>query len=292
MDIRALECFTILAEELHFRRAAARLNMAQPTLSARIKVLEQEVGVSLLTRNRRDVNLTEAGRIFAKHAALSLRSGQEAILSARRAAKGEIGRLHFGFTGLTSYAAMPELIQRYRLAFPQVEIDLVSSESAKLETSLLSGEIDIALLHPPLAAAGLATKELASQPLVLALPASHPLVELDRVPIRKLAGEPFLIAPRRAGANLYDQIIQFCRQAGFSPNVVQEVTTMTTLVGLAAAGVGCGFVIQSLQALKWPGVVYRPLSGGKIPRLRTALAWRDGDITAAAGGLVKLASAG
>ena len=133
MDLRALNSFAVVAEELHFRKAAARLNVTQPSLSMRIQALEREVGVSLLERNRRSVLLTEAGRAFLGLAQAAVRSGAEAVTQARRAARGEIGQLRFGFTALTSYAGMPELVQRFRPACPDIKIDLVQADSASLE---------------------------------------------------------------------------------------------------------------------------------------------------------------
>lgn len=290
MDVRSLECFAVVAEELHFRRAAGRLNMTQPSLSARIQALEAEVGVTLLERNRRQVLLTDAGRTFLDHARAAVRSAKDATAGARRAAAGEIGRLRFGFTALTSYAGMPELVQRFRSACPGVGIDLVQAETARLEAGLLAEEIDIALLHPPLSAPGLAQKDLVSDEMVLALPASGELARLPAVPPHRLAGQPFLIGPRYIGPHLYDQIILLCRQAGFSPDIVQEVTSMTTLIGLAAAGVGCGFVTGSLQVIQRPGVAYRPLAGVRAPSLPTALAWRDGGLSAPGRRFLELAT--
>jgi DNA-binding transcriptional LysR family regulator len=282
MDLRTMRCFITVAEYLHFRRAAAHSNMTQPALSLRIRALEKEVGVTLLKRDRRSVQLTEAGHAFLDQARVAIRSGAEAIARARAAARGEAGRLRFGFTVLSSYADMPELVQRFRLARPAVEIELVQGESSNLAASLLSDEIDIALLHPPLSASGLRLKELPADEMILALPSTHALAKLKTVPLKKLEGEPFLLGPRRIGPHLYDQIILACGKAGFSPNVVQEVASMTTLVGLVAAGVGCGFVPSSLQVIRRPGVAFRRLSTlSKTPHLSTALAWRDGSLSAA-----------
>ena len=290
MDVRSLECFAAVAEDLHFRRAAGRLNMTQPALSARIQALEAEIGVALLHRNRRQVRLTEAGCVFLDHARVAVRSAKDATARARRAAAGEIGRLRFGFTGLTSYAGMPELVQRFRSACPEIEIDLIHAETARLEAGLLAEEIDIALLHPPLSTPGLSQRDLAADELVLAIPASSDLSRLPAVPLHRLAGQPFLIGPRHIGPHLYDQIILLCRQAGFSPTIVQEVAAMTTLIGLAAAGVGCGFVTASLRVIQRPGVVYRRLSGAPAPSLLTALAWQDGTLSAPGRRFLDLAS--
>ena len=289
MDFRALECFVVLAEELHFRRAAQRLNMTQPSLSARVKALEEEVGAVLLERDRRNVRLTAAGEIFRDYASSAMIRTEEAVTSARRAAAGESGQLRFGFTGLTTYGGMPELVQRFRSRFPGVEVELVNGSTDHLQAEMLAGRIDVALLHPPLACTGFELIDLPSEELVLAVPASSALASLTDIPLSRLQGEPFLLPPRHAGPDLYDQIISLFRtEGGFSPTVVQEVATMTTLIGLAAAGAGCGFVTRSLTAINYPGVRYRPLAGS-APRLTTALAWRAGALSAPATSLIGVA---
>jgi len=289
IDFRALECFVVLAEELHFRRAAERLNMTQPSLSARVKALEEEVGAVLLDRDRRNVRLTAAGEIFREFASSTMARTEEAVMSARRAAAGESGRLRFGFTGLTTYDGMPELVQLFRARFPGVEVELVSAGTDQLQADMLAGTIDVALLHPPLSCTGFDLLDLPPQELVLAIPAGHALAELPEVPLSRLKGEPFLIGPRQAGPDLYDRIMELFRtEGGFSPTVVQEVGTMSTLIGLAAAGAGCGFVTQSMTVINNPGVRYRPLAG-VAPHLTTALAWRPGTVSAPATSLIGVA---
>src|ERR1700741_3760071 len=160
MDLRTMRCFIAVAEHLNFRRAAGQLNMTQPSLSLRIRALEREVGVTLLERDRRSVRLTEAGRAFLDQARVAVRSGTDAIARARGAARGEAGCLRFGFTALSAYADMPELVQRFRLARPSVHIGLVRGDSNSLAAVVLSDEIDITLLHPPVPASGLRLKEL------------------------------------------------------------------------------------------------------------------------------------
>jgi DNA-binding transcriptional LysR family regulator len=180
---------------------------------------------------------------------------------------------------------------RFRLARPSVHVELVQGESNNLAAGLLADDIDVALLHPPLSVSGLRLKDLPADEMVLALPSAHPLAKIKMVPLRKLAGEPFLLGPRRIGPHLYDQIILSCGKAGFSPNVVQEVASMTTLVGLVAAGAGCGFVPSSLQVIRRPGVIFRRLTNSShAPRLSTALAWRSSSLSAAVQMILTLAT--
>lgn len=290
MDLKTLNCFVAVAEELHFRRAAARLNMTQPSLTIRIQTLEREIGAKLLDRDRRSVRLTPPGAAFLEHARSAVQSGKEAVVSARRAATGDIGHLRFGFTGLTSYAGMPELVQLFKRSHPDVVIELVQMNTADLEIALFKDEIDIALVHPPLSRPELTLTSLQPDLLVAAVPSSHELARLSSIPFDRLAGEPFLICPRNAAPFLYDQIILACRRAGFSPSIVQEVTYMTTLIGLVAAGIGCGLVTHSLQVIQRPGVTYRPLEGKHRLELATALAWRAEAISPVAQRLLDVAA--
>jgi len=263
--------------------------MTQPSLSARVKALEEEVGAVLLDRDRRNVRLTAAGEIFRDFASSTLARTEEAVMSVRRAAAGESGRVRFGFTGLTTYGGMPELVQRFRARFPGVEVELVNGGTDHLQAEMIAGHLDVGLLHPPLSCTGFDLIDLPPEELVLAVPAASALAALPVVPLSRLKGEPFLIGPRQAGPDLYDRIIELFRaEGGFSPTIVQEVGTMPTLIGLAAAGAGCGFVTQSMSVINNPGVRYRHLAGSAL-YLTTALAWRPGTVSAPATSLIGVA---
>jgi DNA-binding transcriptional LysR family regulator len=279
MDIRSLACFVAVAEELHFRRAAERLHLTQPALSQRIQALEQTIGTVLLERDRRHVALTPAGRAFLEPARAAVANAMLAKAQALRAVRGEVGRLRLGFTVIASYGVLPEAVRAFRTRFSDVEIELAEMNSPLLEAALTAGEIDLGVLHPPLGTPGLATHALPDQPLVLALPAAHPLAAKAVVHVTDLNGEPFLIAPRAIGPIIYDRIIALFQTEGFSPRIVQEVSPMTTLTGLAAAGAGIGFVTAGIAEVVRPGVVFRPVQP-EPPRLPMAAAWREPDLSA------------
>lgn len=272
MDIRALTCFIAVAEELHFRRAAQRLHMTQPSLSQRISALEREVGVDLFVRNRRGVGLTASGLAFLEPARRAVESAGIAREYALRAARGEVGRLRLGFTVIAFYGRLPEAVQAFRRRYPDVDIDLSEMNSPSLETALATGAVDLAILHPPLAHPDLVVRSLPEEPLVLALPSSHALAPLRDIPVAALAGEPMLMAPRHVGPNIHDRMIAYFRSSDVTPRIVQEVTPMTTLSGLVAAGVGIGFVTQGMSRLPRPGVSYRTVTPAP-PSLPMAAAW-------------------
>lgn len=277
MDIRSLTCFIAVAEELHFHRAATRLHITQPALSQRISALEQEVGVALLERNRRGVQLTAAGTAFVDYARRAVHDAQAAKRNAQRAAQGETGRLELGYTVIASYGIVPAAVQRYREQYPLVTIELNEMMVPAQEAALTARQIDLGILHPPLDATGLATLALPGEELVLALPSTHRLAAVEPIPLEEIAGERLLIAPRRIGPRIYDQIIDACRNAGFTPTIAQEAAPMPTLIALVAAGAGVGFVARGLTVIRRPGIVYRELAN-PMPRLPVAAAWRDGDL--------------
>jgi DNA-binding transcriptional LysR family regulator len=273
VDFRSLECFIVVAEELHFRRAAERLNLTQPALSQRVRSLEMELGAALFDRDRRHVSLTPAGAAFLEPARAAVAGLSLAKAQALRAVQGEVGRLRLGFTVIAFYGLLPEAVRVFRERYPDVAIDLVEMNSPLLEAALDSGKVDLGVLHPPLANTALTARPLPDEKLVLALPAAHRLARKQVVAAADLAGEPVLIAPRPVGPSIYDRMISFCRSQGFSPRIVQEVTPMTTLTGLVAVGVGMGFVTQGIATVARPGLAFRPVEP-EPPSLPMAAAWR------------------
>jgi DNA-binding transcriptional LysR family regulator len=272
MDIRSLACFVAVAEDLHFRRAAERLNITQPALSQRIRTLENEVGAALLERDRRHVQLTAAGTAFLEPARAAVASASQAKAQALRAVRGEVGRLRLGFTVIAFYSALPEAVRRYRDQFPDVVVELAEMNSPTLERSLAAGEIDLGILHPPIANSGLSVRALRSEGLVLALPAHHVLAAQQTISVHDLDRQPFLMAPREIGPSIHDRTVALFRNEGTSPDIVQYVTPMTTLIGLVAAGTGVGFVTEGMASAGRPGVAFRPVSPA-APSLPVAAAW-------------------
>jgi DNA-binding transcriptional LysR family regulator len=275
MELRHFRYFVAVAEELHFGRAAARLNMAQPPLSQQIRQLEEELGVTLLRRSRRRVELTDAGQAFLAGARTTLAEADQAAAAARRAATGEMGRLAIGFVGSGAYSVLPEMLGAFRRQFPDVELVLRQATTAQQVSSLRAGRLDVGLLHLPLGDDGLTCRTVLREPLVVALPDGHPLAVQDIVPFTSLAAAAFVMFPRHLGPGLYDRIIGACQQAGFIPRVVQEAANMETITALVAAGLGIALTPASVRHLRRPGVVYRSLSNSPMGEM--ALAWLPGN---------------
>jgi DNA-binding transcriptional LysR family regulator len=167
---------------------------------------------------------------------------------------------------------LPEAVQLFRSRYPQLHVELVEMNSPSLESALLTGMIDLAVLHPPLSSPDLQIHPLPEEQMVLALPSNHPLCDRRVIDIADLAGEHFLIAPRAIGPNIHDRVIALFAAADISPDIVQEVTPMTTLTGLVAAGVGMGFVTAGISRLSRPGLAFRRVRPAP-PSLPIAAAW-------------------
>lgn len=289
MDLRSIECFLRVADTLHFARAATELHLSQPALSQRIQTLEREVGVALLERNRRSVRLTEAGMAFREPAAAALSQGHRAADLARQAASGTYGRLRLGFTVIASYTWLPVAVQRFRSTYPDVTVDLTEINSPGVEAALHRGEIDLGLLHPPVETSGLQQHPLPNEPMLLAVPAGHPLAGRPTVNFAELAHEPLLVAPRNVGPVLFDTLIGCFQAAGVDPKVAQEATPMTTLAGLVAAGAGIGFVTRGIATATRPGVQFCDVQGA--PSVPLAAAWATVRPTPAASRFLAVADA-
>lgn len=273
MELRHLHYFIVVAEELHFARAAERLHMAQPPLSQQIQKLEQELGVQLFYRTRRHVQLTEAGYVFLEQARLTIAQAEQAITAVQRASRGEIGRLVIGFVGSAMFAVLPDILRVYRERFPDVHLVLRELTTSQQVHALHNGRIDVGFIRPPLADDTLSVQVILREPLLIALPENHPLSAQPELPLQALAREPFILFPRHLGSSFYDQIVSYCQQAGFSPGIVQEAIEMQTIVSLVAANMGVALVPASLQNLRRVGVAYKSIAGA-TPITELAMTWR------------------
>jgi len=274
IDLRRLRYFVAVAESLHFGRAAARLHMSQPPLSRQIQQLEREIGVLLLRRSKRRVELTDAGAYLLDQARAMLAEAETLAVRTRRVESGETGRLALGFISTVDYSVLPGLLSAYRAAHPGVTLELRELTGDVQLRELHEGRIDAGMLLAPVDDAALAMLPLLREPLVAALPADD-LLARPRAPLSlaSLTGRPFVIFPRSAAPGLYDAIIEFCRQAGFTPRIAQEAIQMQTIVSLVSAGLGVALVPASLRDMRRRGVVYRQLRQAS-PLLTILLAWR------------------
>jgi DNA-binding transcriptional LysR family regulator len=294
MELRHLRAFVAVAEEKHFGRAADRLHMAQPPLSQQIRRLEQDLGVPLLHRTTRKVELAPAGEVLLERARRLLADAEAAREDARRAARGEVGRLAVGFTGSATYALLPALARALRAELPGVELGLHGEMLTPAQVAGLdAGTLDLGLLRPPVRHHALHVEVVVREPLVAVLPQTHPLAQGNEVPVERLAGEPFVAYPSHLRSVLHDAVEDVCAAHGFKPTVAMEVAETATLVSFVAAGIGVSLVPLSVTRLAVVGAVYRPLAGDP-PQVELALAHRredDAPVLARALDVVRLALA-
>jgi DNA-binding transcriptional LysR family regulator len=262
VELRQLRYFVAVAEELHFRRAAARLHISQPPLSQQINALEAELGCTLLERTRRRVELTSAGEAFLRDARAMLAELDVAVSTARAIDAGQAGVLRVSFVGSALLSIVPSAVQRFRRARPGVEIELRERSTAEQLRALGTGVVDVALVRPPIHSdVDVHAQEVMRERTIAAIPEDHELAALRRIPLKRLAGEPLVLFPRMQAPGYHDQLIGRMAATGTTPHVVQYAPEMMTIIGLVAAGIGVSPVPASMRHLAIDGVTYRPLSG-------------------------------
>jgi len=284
MELRHLRYFVAVAEEMNFSRAAQRLYIAQPPLSNQIKQLEEELGVKLFDRRRGGVRLTEAGQLLLEEARQVLVQLDQTTRMVGRVGSGKVGRLTLGFVPSASNNILPRFLQAFREDFPDVELYLHEMNPDQLVDRLHDKRIDVAFFYLPFEDSTLDFKPVLREPLVVALPESHPLAAQPEVDLQALSEEPFILHARyQMMDGLYSQVMEVCRQAGFIPRAVQkEVWLMQTIVGLVAGDIGVALVPASLRNLHRSGVVYKEV-GSLSPTVEMGVVWRRGDTSAVLG---------
>jgi DNA-binding transcriptional LysR family regulator len=277
MDPRRLRYFVVAAEEQNFTRAAERLRIAQPPLSAQIKQLEGDLGVELFHRTGRGVRLTEAGRLLLEEARRIFAQLDQTVDFVRRVGEGRIGRLALGFLPSVAHNVLPGVLREFRERFPNVELSLQEMGPDEQVRQLRDNRIDAGFLYLPVDETGLGTRLVLREPLVVALPDTHRLAAQERVAMRQLADEPFILPPRHQVPACYGYIMEACRRAGFVPGAVQKnVWLMQTIVGLVAGGLGVALVPASLQNLGRTGVAYRAIEDLSLA-VELGAVWRRND---------------
>lgn len=270
-ELSQLRCFVAVAEELHFSRAAERLNMTQPPLSRQIRLLEHHVGVQLLERNSRTVSLTAAGKAFFPEAARILRIAEEATFAARRAAKGEQGNLAIGFTSASGYSLLPEVVRRLRECAPGVSLTLKELVSTSQVEALNAGELDLGLLRPHPMNGELESRLIATESLMLAIPEG----EADAWPLEPtlgdLHGKAFVMYSPYEARPFYLMLSERFARAGVVPDIVEHIGQVHTMLALVRAGVGAALIAEGASRLKFDGIVMRRLATDPVEMVCT---WR------------------
>ncbi len=282
-DIRQLERFIAVARERSFRRAAAQLHISQPPLSDAIRKLEEEIGTPLFLRDRHRVELTRAGEVFVGRAELLLSQLDDSVAEAQAVATGLSGQITVGFFPTATYDVLPRVLRTFRDRHPEVGLRFTEVTTPEQPEALRLKEIDVALFLAPMASVkGMAQQVFHKEPLIVAVPEDHRLARREDIGIADLREEPFVFIPPRWGTGLHAHVSSAFAEAGFAPNVVEEVQHLHTMVSLVAAGIGVAVGAASLRHFNPPGVVFRNLRMRSSPRhVEFGVAWRRDDASPA-----------
>lgn len=276
MELRQLRYFIAVAEELQFTRAAARLHMAQPPLSQQIRLLESELGTSLLDRTTRHVELTPAGHAFLEEARRTVAQAERARDIARTVGESVSAHLVLGFVDSSLYTYLPHLLRAYRRARPRVHVTLQEGASEAQVNALQRGDIQVGLLRRSSTGPQLRMEEVGRERLIVALPSDHPLASRPAVAVAELEPYPFVLPARSAAPVLLDHLTGLMRRAGFTPRVAEVASEGHTIIGLVAAGVGVSIVPETLGAVASDTVTFRPIARSAA-WLGMYVAWRRGE---------------
>ncbi|MEK8129930.1 LysR substrate-binding domain-containing protein [Paenibacillus filicis] len=273
MDLKKLRYFIAVAEELHFNRAAKKLNMTQPPLSQQIQSLEEELGVQLLDRTKREVRLTPAGTIFLEESRSLIAQLERSIQRTQLAAQGKTGQLTLAFVDSAVGGTMVNVIKQFRERFPHVQLTLLEMTSAQQLKALHDGAIHIGFLRSADRSAFIASRLYTNESPVAVLPVTHPLASSSTLSLQSLADEAFVWFPHQMGGSFHDLLVGICREHGFEPRIVQEAVQMYTIVNLVAAGIGISIVPSSVSVFQRSDVVFLPFHED-TPQLPLYAAWQ------------------
>lgn len=280
MDLKLLRCFTAVADELHFGRAARRLNILPSSLSRNIGLLEQELGLRLLTRTTREVMLTRGGHVLLRDARALLQHADEVADRVRESASKEERVFRIGAMDSAATGLVPQLVHDFREVHPDLELLLVEEKSASLLPKLLSGSLDVAIVRPPMTPQPAIEFEfLLNEPTVVALPANHPLAKHETLQVQDLDNVPLIVPSPRSRPHSYNLTINLFLDASLQPNIAQQAQEKQTIVNMVSAEIGAAIVPYWTSRSAVQGVVFKPLvnsAGQRIRELPLAAAWVKG----------------
>ena len=260
MDIRQLRYFATVAEELHFGRAAKRLNISQPPLSQQIRALEEEIGVQLLNRTTQSVRLTESGKVVLVDVYRLLEQFEQIKVNARRVSAEAGVRLRVGAISTLMMGVLPEVLRQFRRQQPDIDISLHEVDTEGGIALLRKGELEVALVRPEHSTAEFRSASLGTDHFVAAVPEDHPLAARRDIDLLKLKDEPLIVLSRQMLPRPYDTIVSACLQAGFTPNLAIHSPTVRSQIASVRCGLGIALVPSSLRASPVPGVVYKTIA--------------------------------
>ena len=264
MELHQLRCFVAVAEELHFGRAATRMYMTQPPLSRQVQLLERGLGIQLLERNNRSVKLTAAGQGFLRDARHILAFSDQAADGARRLARGEAGSLTLGFTAVSAYQMIPQLLARAADELPGLQFTLKEMVSGAQLDALAAHRIDVGFVRQINDRDALDAQLISREPLLVALPSNHPLAQKQAIAVRDLDQQPFVMYAADEGRYFYDCIAGLFAVTGVTPRYVYHLGQTHTVVSMVKAGLGLAIVPASATQLHRGHLEFRPLEDAQL----------------------------
>ncbi len=273
-DLSQLRCFVAAAEELHFGRAAQRLNMTQSPLSRQIQLLERILDVMLLERTSRQVRLTPAGSAFLIEARRILRLAESAALSARRVARGDAGRVVIGFTAVSGYDLMPRIVAQAIARLPNIALELREMVTSEQVDALVTGLIDVAFVRPPIDRHEFESVCVLREPLIAALPAGDPRQARGVLVPADFDGLPLIMYARQGAGYFHEMLLKLFANAGAEPDYVQHVTQIHSMLGLVRAGLAAAIVPQAATSLHMTDVQFRTIQTDPENPVELVMAWR------------------
>ncbi len=273
-DLTQVRCFVAVAEELHFGRAAQRLNMTQPPLSRHIQNLEHRVGVQLLTRTSRTVFLTPAGRGFLAEARSLLKLAEHASQVARRVATGKTGSLRVGYTAASAYGFLPTLVTACRRDIPDMDLSLFEMVTGEQYSALAANQIDVGFLRPPVRRPELASQLVSRENLLAAIPSRHSLARKSLIELADFNDQPFIMYAPHESRYFFDLITSLLVGAKARPRYVQHIAQIHSMISLVRSGLGLALVPEAAASLRFKGVSTRPVRIGLRQPVELHMTWR------------------
>ncbi len=280
MELRQLKCLVVLADELHFSKAAERLGISQPALSQQIQTLERELNVRLFQRTKRSVHLTVAGRLTLEQAVRTLQDAERTELVARQAGRGEQGYIEIGYVGSAAFSGiLAKTISDFRRTNPRVELRLQELGIRQQLDDLSSGRLDVGFIRRPVRhwPVGVTSITILREPIIVALPANHPLARQRNVPVGALAEEDLIAMQITEGVGFHAQVSELCRKHRFVPKIAHRAQQFAAIASLVGGGLGVALVPESLRNLRVPNIVYRPCSDATKETSDLALIFRKSE---------------
>lgn len=273
MELRHLRYFVAVAEDLSFRRAAERLHLAQPPLSAQIKGLERILGIKLFERSTRSVRLTQAGRVFLDEARNVLAAANQAEQRVKMAEQGLVGTLRIGVLAPAATSQFAAVLRGYRQKFPGVQFSLHELTSTEQIQRLRMDQLDVGLLRPPVGFPELDFHFLDESPMVLASPAGHRLAKQKQIEWKDFHAEPMVMIHPSLQHGYYDTFLSLCAKASATPMIGQYANDINSKMWLISAGFGIAPTTKTIAEVKRPGLVFRELPAG-LPLVQTLIVWK------------------